>query len=224
MMQDDNAILSHGPASVPRRTQAERREESGRRLITAAIELIAEQGVSAATFEAIGRRAGYSRGLATQKFGSKQGLIDAVVDHLHARHDATVRNEGLLDMPGLDGLLAYVSLHFRDAEKDPENFAYYALMASTISEMSDMRRSFAASHHRIEQLLESFVRKGQAEGTIAKHLNAEDAALTIGSQLLGISVQRMVDPTLMVEPLKSLILETLKGSSAWTSRPDPASL
>jgi AcrR family transcriptional regulator len=218
MVQDDNVDLRHKPVSSQRRTQTERREESGRRLILAAIEVIAEQGVSAATFEAIGRRAGYSRGLATQKFGSKQGLIDAVVDHLHARHDFAVQAAGLHELPGLDGLLAYVSLHLRNPEEDRQSVAYYALMASTISEMSGMRQSFAASHHRIEQLLEGFVRKGQADGTIPHHLDPEDAALTIGSQLLGISVQRLVDPTLRVAPLKALILQTLKGSSAWVSK------
>ena len=64
-----------------RRTQAERRDESGRSLVEAAIAVVARQGVNAATFDAIGRQAGYSRGLATQRFGSKQGLIEAVIRH-----------------------------------------------------------------------------------------------------------------------------------------------
>ena len=51
--------------------------------IGAAAQVVADQGVAAATFEAIGRKAGYSRGLATQRFGSKQGLIEALVDSLH---------------------------------------------------------------------------------------------------------------------------------------------
>ena len=38
---------------------------------------MSEDGVSAATFEAIARRGGYSRGLVGQRFGSKLGLIEA---------------------------------------------------------------------------------------------------------------------------------------------------
>ena len=69
-----------GSAPILRRTQAERRDESQRRLLEAAAALIQERGMAAATFENIGVRAGYSRGLATQHFGSKQGLIEALID------------------------------------------------------------------------------------------------------------------------------------------------
>ena len=41
-----------------RLTQAERRDRSERELISAAIKVVAEQGVSAATFDAIARKAG----------------------------------------------------------------------------------------------------------------------------------------------------------------------
>ncbi len=65
-------------ATRVRRTQADRREDSERGLVSAAISVTAERGVSAATFEAIGQRGGYSRSLVTRRFDSKQGLIDAV--------------------------------------------------------------------------------------------------------------------------------------------------
>jgi AcrR family transcriptional regulator len=65
--------------SLSRRTQAERRAESEQQLLRAAAEIVVQEGVAAATFESIGRRAGYSRGLAAQKFGSKQGLVEALV-------------------------------------------------------------------------------------------------------------------------------------------------
>ena len=66
------------PLDRTRRTQAQRRDESEQKLLRAAGDVIAERGVTAATFEAIGAQAGYSRGLATQKFGSKQGMIEAL--------------------------------------------------------------------------------------------------------------------------------------------------
>ena len=78
------------PISVPspRRTQAERRDESERRLLRAAAELLVERGVKAATFENIAQRAGYSRGLVTERFGSKQGLIEALIEGLQGRLQA----------------------------------------------------------------------------------------------------------------------------------------
>ena len=76
--------------STARRSQAERRDESQRSLVEATLAVVANRGVSAATFDEIGRAAGYSRGLATQKFGSKQGLIEAVIDYLHQQREAAL--------------------------------------------------------------------------------------------------------------------------------------
>ena len=87
-----------GTQTATRRTQAERRDESGRSLIEAAVEVVAEQGVGAATFESIGRRAGYSRGLATQRFGSKEKLIEAVIGHLHERQEAALARNRIDEM------------------------------------------------------------------------------------------------------------------------------
>ena len=61
----DKATDAETPAA--RLTQAERRDRSERELLGAAIRVVAGQGVSAATFDAIGREAGFSRGLVTQR-------------------------------------------------------------------------------------------------------------------------------------------------------------
>ena len=63
------------------RTQVQRREEAVRKILDAAIELIAQRGVKDLTMAEVGIHAGYSRGLPHQHFGSKENLIDAV---LHA--------------------------------------------------------------------------------------------------------------------------------------------
>ena len=56
-------------APTARRTQAERRAESDDRLLEAAAAIIAEEGYMAATLERVGERAGFSRGLASRKYG-----------------------------------------------------------------------------------------------------------------------------------------------------------
>jgi AcrR family transcriptional regulator len=65
-------------ATQTRRTQAERLELSGRRLLTAAAQLIAEKGWEATTAAEIGRRAGYSRAMVHARFGSKDALLDTL--------------------------------------------------------------------------------------------------------------------------------------------------
>ncbi|MDP1739077.1 MAG: helix-turn-helix domain-containing protein [Caulobacter sp.] len=200
----------------PRRTQAERRDESARGLLRAATEVIAERGVTAATFDAIGLRAGYSRGLATQKFGSKQGLIEALIAHLHARQDEVLGAHGVDAMPGLEAILTYVDLYLRALEQRDDNRAYFMLLASAIADLSALRTAFAASHERVEQRLEAMVLRGQAQGAIRRDLDADAAALMVGSLLLGLSIQCLIDPDMELAPIRATSLATLRLSFAAT--------
>ena len=65
-------------------TQAERTAISDRAMLDAAIELVLEHGTEKTTLAMIGEKAGYSRGLATYRFGSKAGLYDE--SEAHAPH------------------------------------------------------------------------------------------------------------------------------------------
>ncbi len=201
-------------ATAKRRTQAERRDESGRGLVEAAVAVVAEEGVSAATFEAIGRKAGYSRGLATQRFGSKQGLIEAVIQHLHERQEAALAEHGVDDLPGFEAVLAYVDLYLRGlaSEAGGGGRAYFMLLSSAVADATAMREAFAAEHGRVERRLEALVLKGQAQGHIRREIDADAAALMIGSLLLGLSMQVLVDPGMNLEPIRETSLATLRLS------------
>src|ERR1700745_982557 len=61
-----------------RRTQQERSAESARRLLDAAIELIAEKGFERTTVAEIGERAGYSRSMVRARYGSKEALLESI--------------------------------------------------------------------------------------------------------------------------------------------------
>jgi len=60
-----------------RRTQHERREEAGRRILDSAMALVSEKGVAGMTLNEAGERAGYSRGLPAHHYGNKEGLLVA---------------------------------------------------------------------------------------------------------------------------------------------------
>lgn len=200
--------------TTARRSQAERRDESERRLLRAATEVIVEQGVRAATFDAIGQRAGYSRGLATQKFGSKQGMTEALISHLHERQNEALAAAGIDTAPGLEALLAYVDHYLRRLKLEAEGRAYFMLMADAVSDLSALRAAFAASHTRVERLLEGIVIRGQDEGAIRADLDPDAAALMVGSLLLGLSIQSLVDPAIDLDPIRETSLATLRLSFA----------
>ena len=67
------------------KTQEARKAESERRIIRAAIELFAEQGYMRTTLIEIGKAAGYTGGLVTHRFGTKERLLQAVVKSTSSR-------------------------------------------------------------------------------------------------------------------------------------------
>jgi len=199
-------------ATGVRRTQAERREESERGLVRAAISVTAERGVSAATFEAVGQRGGYSRSLVTRRFGSKQGLIDAVISYLHDRRAVLAAELGIDQMSGLDALLADTDLYLRSLSEKGELKAYFMWLSAAVADASSLRAAFAASHEQVRARLRDYVQKGQAEGCIRSDLDADAAALMVGSLQLGLSMQLLVDPTMNLDPIRKTSLATLRLS------------
>src|SRR3989344_2428750 len=172
------------PARPARRTQAERRDESGRSLVEAAIAVVAREGGSAAT----------------QRFGSKQGLIEAVIRPLHEQQEAALLAHDIDGLPGLEAVLTFVDVYLRGLSGERGGRAYFMLLSAAVADVTELRVAFADEHSRIEQRLEALVRKGQAEGAIRREIDADAAALMIGSLLFGLSMQLLVDPQLNLDP------------------------
>jgi AcrR family transcriptional regulator len=77
------ALAADGTGPRPRRrTQAERREQAERRLLDAALAVVARRGSVRMTLAEVGEAAGYSRGLPAHRFGSKAGLLRALAAHI----------------------------------------------------------------------------------------------------------------------------------------------
>ena len=175
-----------------RMRQSERRQQSSDKLINAYLELAAEEGVSALTFDNIGLKAGYSRNLAFHKFGSKSGLLDAVITHLHDSMEDVRHEADLETLSGLDALLLYCAIHFESLEEEADIRAYFVLMSEAIATLSDVRPLFAQSHVRSR-----------------KDVDVDMAVMMITTQLIGMSCQYLIDPDFPVKAagaeLQSLI-------------------
>lgn len=174
--------------------QSDRRKQSTEKLIQACLELAAEKGVSALTFDNIGEKAGYSRNLAFQKFGSKAGLLEAVINYLHDVMTDTRERRDLEKLNGLDALRLYCDVHISAQERAPDMRAYFILMSEAVSEQSEMRALFVRSHERSVTEIRRLIKRGRADGSIRKDINVEMAALLIGTQLIGISSEALIDP------------------------------
>ncbi len=192
-----------------RLTQAERRDRSERELLSAAIKIVAEQGVASATFDAIGREAGFSRGLVTQRFGSKEGLIRAVIAFLHEWQGDVLEEVHVAEMDGLSALIAFIRLHCDSLRSAREGDAYFMLLAAAVADRLETRAAFAESHQVERILIRAFIERGQVSGHIRANIDADAEALLAGCSLLGLRMQCLIDPAFDPAPVRDALIATL---------------
>lgn len=175
--------------SPPRRTQAERRADSENRLLAAGAEIIAGEGYLAATLERVGERAGFSRGLASRKYGSKDGLIEAVIwrvsAHVHEQIDAAT--EGIADP--LDRLLVLSDRFVELVLTDTSVRAYFVLFSAMLANRLETRDVFEQVQQRFGEKLETMIEAAQSTGAITHALAAPHAAFVVGSLLAGVAIE-----------------------------------
>src|ERR1700712_3957347 len=78
---------------VPRRTQADRRADTRGRLLRAAAELFASQGYDAVSVDEVAAAADRSSGALYAHFGSKQGLLKALLESSQETTSAVMQAE-----------------------------------------------------------------------------------------------------------------------------------
>ncbi|MCH8249022.1 MAG: TetR/AcrR family transcriptional regulator [Proteobacteria bacterium] len=86
-------------------TQAERTALSDNAMLDAALDLILKYGTEKTTLAMIGEAAGYSRGLATYRFGSKAGLYDEICKSI-SRNWLEYLTRGVGDKVGIEAMCA----------------------------------------------------------------------------------------------------------------------
>lgn len=198
------------PAATERLTQAERRDRSGRELIQAAIRVVSRGGVAAATFDTIGREAGFSRGLVTQRFGSKEGLIRALIAHLHDWQGDVLEAGNVDGMSGLEALCLFVLLHCESMRGSPEGDTYFMLLSAAVADRLETRTAFAESHEVERALIRGFIERGQAGGDILPGIDADAEALLIGCALLGMRMQSLIDPAFDAGPVRDELVASIR--------------
>jgi AcrR family transcriptional regulator len=194
-----------------RRTQTERREESEQRLLVAAAEIIGQDGIGAASFERIGKEAGYSRGLASQKFGSKERLFEAVIALMGARLQVAREAALARATSPTEEIVGLMDAALLQVEQDPLVRSYFIMMAAAIANKLPLQNTFLEYHNRFRFQVRDIIAKGQEEGLINRDIAADSAAVAIGSLILGIAIESILDPVLSVDSVH-------KMASAFVSR------
>jgi AcrR family transcriptional regulator len=205
-------------ARSKRRTQAERRLQSSAGLVKAAIDVISAEGVGATTFETIARRGNYSRALVTKRFGSKQGLIEAVIAYLRARPEAVAIEQRVDELTGLEALLAYIDIYVHHLATDENGQAYYRLLSSALGDKSPLQTIFFAEHERFLGRVTDIVRRGQAEGNIRRDIDPEVTAFTAGGLVFSTAMSILLNPSIDISSLQRSWAKTLTTAFAAAPR------
>ncbi|TWF75503.1 TetR family transcriptional regulator [Pseudonocardia hierapolitana] len=203
--------------TTARRTQKERREQAETALLGAAAELVVEQGVRSLTLARVGERAGYSRGLVTHHFGSKQALLERLA--LATQTGFVPGLDGL--PPGLDRLLRLIEGYLGAlGEVGVLNRAFLLLWAEATT-APELAPIFRQRDEAFRADLREDVAAGIADGTIRPDVAPDEVAIAVVGQLRGVGLQRLLDPRAVdTERLRRSVTEHWRRALA-RSRPAP---
>jgi AcrR family transcriptional regulator len=190
------ANTEQAPADGParRRTQAERTALSDARMLDAAVALICQQGSAGTTLKEVGERAGYSRGLAGYRFGSKEGLFGFVVRAVGEAwlQELTAVTRGKV---GLDAIGAALDAHARFIADAPQHVrAFYLLWFESIGPRSTVKEVIERVHERRRRDLLAWIGAGVSAGEIDPGVDAEALADHFCGAIVGIVYQWLVQP------------------------------
>jgi AcrR family transcriptional regulator len=175
---------------APHRTQRQRRHEAETALLNAAAELVAEGGVRAVTLARVGERAGYSRGIVTHHFGSKQALLERLA---HATQTGFV--PGLADLPpGLDRLLRLIDGYLAAVDGIGVMNRAFLLLWAEAATSSELAPIFRKRDEAFRADLRTDLTAAITAGEIRPDSDPDDLAIAIVGQLRGIALQRLLDP------------------------------
>jgi len=176
-------------------TQAERTAISDKAMLDAAIELILEYGTYKTTLAAIGEKAGYSRGLATYRFGSKAGLFDEVVKSISRRWLDYLR-KGVGDESGVDAMCAALDAYFRFVSEMPrEARVLQILYCAAASPKSEYQQTSVNLHQRQRDDVADWIRRGIEAGSVRRDVDPESVAAQYIAYISGMTYLWLIHPT-----------------------------
>lgn len=156
--------------------KAERSARTKQGLIDAAIALFGERGYRATSLKAIGEHAGVTHGVIPFHFGSKEGLLLAVVEACFQAFRGSVfgvLTDGERDY-GLEDLHRLVNAQLAFQAERPEiGQLFQVLMFEALGPSPELRAPFREFHCRIRELGCAWVRRGQEVGALASELDVE---------------------------------------------------
>jgi AcrR family transcriptional regulator len=159
-------------------------------LLAAAAELVVEAGVPALTLARVGERAGYSRGIVSHHFGSKQALLETLARTAQAGFVPGL--DGL--PPGLERLLRLIAGYLGALAGAGVTGHAFLLLWATAPTSPELAPIVAERDEGFRAELREDVEQGVAEGTVRPDVDPQAVAVAVLGQLRGIAMQHRLTP------------------------------
>lgn len=181
-------------ASRPgRRTHRERVDRSDRLMLDAAAALIIEVGTRNTTLKEVGEKAGYSRGLAHARFGSKETLFLRLADRCR-RSWIQELQLAAGDKQGLAAFLSRIDAIASYVQKSPDQArVMYILWFEAVGSTSEMHEGLRRFHSQARDDIRRLIEAASAAGEIAATVDASKFAVQFCATFFGLCYQWLVN-------------------------------
>ena len=184
-----------------RLTQAERTEISDNKMLAAAVELVVDLGPAATSLKEVGLKAGYSRGLAGQRFGSKEKMFAFVLRQVGDSWLAQLKRS-TDRQTGLAAIHDALDEHYKFCVEAPIQVrAFYSLWFESVNAGSELTEIIGNIHNRRHQDVFTWIMNDLDVGDNIK-CNADAIAGQFCASVIGIVYYWLANPTDLAEARK----------------------
>lgn len=190
--------MNYTDKASSRLTQAERAEISDNRMLDAAVDLISTLGPAATSLKEVGMRAGYSRGLAGQRFGSKDNLFAFVLRSVGEVWLGHLK-QATSSETGLAAIVLALDEHYQFCVDAPRHVrAFYTLWFESVNAGSELAEIIGHIHHRRHQDVVRWIISDDSIVEATKK-EADNIASQFCASIIGIVYYWLANPAVLEE-------------------------
>lgn len=182
-------------------TQAERTEISDQKMFDATIRLVVENGPAGTSLKDVGVLAGYSRGLASHRFGSKDKLFSFTLRRLGELWLEQLKS-ATGNSVGLQAVENALDQHYEFCASAPDYVrTFYSLWFESVNADSELAKSIKSIHQRRHQDMVDWI---NSDPTIKLEVkdNADTIAGQFSASVVGIIYFWLTNPNDLLETKK----------------------
>jgi AcrR family transcriptional regulator len=182
-------------------------------ILDAAVDVIAERGLSETRIADVARRAGASPALVLYYFTSKDRLLTEALSHAEDRFYLQSFHELTRLGRATDRLIGLIDLSFPSAERDIDSdWMLWMELWSRALRDPEVSQKREALDRRWRTTIADIVREGQRAGEFSDVVDVEEFALRLAALIDGLAVQVVLrDPEARPERVRRACLEFAAG-------------